>query len=94
MQEINRLLSIKAPYHAACNGMVGWMNGTLKTMLKRICIDHPDEWDRYINVALFAYREILNDTVKFNPFELLHGHNVRGPLCVLHELVSNDSIET
>lgn len=97
MQEINRLLSIKAlyssPYHAACNGMVERMNGTLKNMLKRICIDQPNEWDKYINVALFAYREIPNDTLKFSPFELLYGRNVRGPLCILHELVSNNSID-
>ena len=98
MSEINRLLSIKAlyttPYHAACNGMVERLNGTLKNMLKKICIDHPNEWDRYINVALFAYREIPNDTLKFSPFELLYGRNVRGPLSILHELVSNDAIDS
>ena len=97
MSEVNKLLSIKAlflsPYHAACNGMVERLKGTLKNMLKRICIDHPNEWDRFMNVALFAYREIPNSTLKFSPFELLYGRNVRGPLCILHELVSNNSID-
>ncbi|XP_068205363.1 uncharacterized protein [Palaemon carinicauda] len=97
MSEINKLLCIKAiytsPYHASCNGMVERMNGTLKNMLKKICIDNPNGWDKYINVALFAYRENPNDSLKFSPFELLYGRNVRGPLHILHELVSNNSID-
>ncbi|XP_064087495.1 uncharacterized protein LOC135202170 [Macrobrachium nipponense] len=97
MSEINKLLCIKAiytsPYHASCNGMVERMNGTLKNMLKKICMDNPNEWDKYINVVLFAYREIPNDSLKFSPFELLYGRNVRGPLSILLELVSNNSID-
>ena len=97
MSEVHKLLSVKAlytsPYHAACNGMVERLNGTLKNMLKKTCMDHPEEWDRYINIVLFAYREIPNDTLKFSPFELLYGRNVRGPLAILHELVSNNTID-
>ena len=97
MSEIHKLLSVKAlytsPYHAACNGMVERLNGTLKNMLKKTCMDQPEEWDRYINIVLFAYREIPNDTLKFSPFELLYGRNVRGPLAILHELVSNNTID-
>ena len=97
MSEILKLLSIKAlftsPYHSACNGMVERMNGTLKNMLKKVCMDHPAEWDRYINAVLFAYREIPNDTLRFSPFELLYGRTVRGPLSIIHELVSNISID-
>lgn len=97
MKEIHRLLSIQAihssPYHATSNGCVERMNGTLKAMLKKTCIDHPEDWDRYIPAVLFAYREIPNDTLKFSPFELLYGRNVRGPLTILHELFTNESLE-
>ena len=97
MSEVHRLLSIRAlytsPYHAACNGMVERLNGVLKNMLKKVCMDNPTDWDRYIPVVLFAYREIPNDSLKFSPFELLYGRNVRGPLSILHELLSNDNIE-
>ena len=96
MAEIHRLLSIKAlytsPYHAACNGLVERMNGTLKSILKKLCTDHPQDWDRYIPAALFAYRELPNDTLKFSPFELLYGRTVRGPLTILHELWSRDDL--
>ena len=98
MQEVNRLLSIKAifttPYHASCNGAVERLNGVLKNILKKLCSDYPQDWDRYLPAVLFAYREIPNDSTKFSPFELLYGRQVRGPLSILHELWSKDDIES
>ncbi|XP_063584731.1 uncharacterized protein LOC134762284 [Penaeus indicus] len=98
MGEIHRLLSIKAlytsPYHASCNGAVERLNGVLKSMIKKLCADHPRDWDRFIPAALFAYREIPNDSLKFSPFELLYGRQVRGPLTILHELWTNDNIDS
>ena len=90
MTEIHKMLSIKAlytsPYHAACNGVVECLNGTLKSISKKLCSDHPQDWDRYVPAALFAYRELLNDTLKFSPFELLYGRTLRGPSTILREL--------
>ena len=58
MQEVSRLLSIKGltstPYHPICNGLVERWNGTLKSMLKRLCQDQPKQWHRLINPVLFA----------------------------------------
>ncbi|XP_047480167.1 uncharacterized protein LOC125032798 [Penaeus chinensis] len=97
MAEIHRLLSVKAlyttPYHASCNGAVERLNGVLKAMIKKLCSDHPRDWDRYLPAVLFAYREIPNDSLKFSPFELLYGRTIRGPLTILHELWSNDEID-
>ena len=97
MSEVHRLLSVKAlftsPYHACCNGAVERLNGVLKSIIKKLCSDHPRDWDRYIPAALFAYREMPNDSLKFSPFELLYGRKVRGPLSILHELWSNDGTD-
>ncbi|XP_063587863.1 uncharacterized protein LOC134765248 [Penaeus indicus] len=97
MKEINRLLSIKAiftsPYHACCNGTVERFHAVLKSMLKKLCIEKPRDWDRYIPSVLFAYREIPNDTLGFSPFELLYGRQVRGPLSILHDLWTNSCLE-
>ena len=47
MQEVSRLLSIKGltstPYHPISNGLVERWNGTLKSMLKRLCQDQPKQ---------------------------------------------------
>ena len=97
MNEIHRLLSIKAiftsPYHACCNGTVERFHAVLKPMLKKLCVEQPQDWDRYIPSVLFAYREVPNDTLKFSPFELLYGRKVRGPLSVLHDLWTNNDID-
>ena len=44
MKEVSRLLRIRqlttTPYHPMCNGLVEKFNGTLKTMLRRLCTEH------------------------------------------------------
>lgn len=96
IQEVHRLLSVKAlfttPNHAACNGAAERLNGVFKFIIKKLCSDHPKDWDRYIPATSFAYREIPNDSLKFSPFELLYGRKVRGSLSILHELWSDDNM--
>ena len=93
MQEVYRLLSVKglktSPYHAQANGLVERFNGTLKSMLKKLCQEQPKAWDRFLPAALFAYREVPQATTGFSPFELLFGRTVRGPMSVLRSLWTN-----
>ena len=90
MQEVSRMLSVKrlvsTPYHPICNGLCEKFNGTLKRMLKRLCENKPKDWDRYVNAALFAYREAPQESTGFAPFELLYGRMVRGPVQILKQL--------
>lgn len=90
MEEIGRLLSMRrtftTPYHPAANGLVERFNGTLKLMLRRMCAERPRDWDRYIHPLLFAYREVPQESTGFAPFEMIYGHDVRGPLRILREL--------
>ncbi len=45
MKEVSRLVGLRqlttTPYHPMCNGLVERFNGTLKTMLKRMCAENP-----------------------------------------------------
>jgi len=90
MKEVGRLLSIRqlttTPYYPQCNGLVERFNGTLKTMLKRMCSERPRDWDRYINALLFAYREAPQESLGFAPFDMLYGRSVKGPLRILRQL--------
>ena len=94
MKEVSRLLSMRqlttTPYHPMCNGLVEKFNGTLKTMLRRLCQEKPKQWHRYINAALFAYREVPQESTGFSPFELLFGRTIRGPMQILKELWTKD----
>lgn len=90
MSEVSRLISLRrlttSPYHPMCNGLVERFNGTLKLMLKRLCAERPKDWDKYLGPALFAYREVPQESVAFSPFELVYGWPVRGPMTILKEL--------
>ena len=97
MREVSRLLSVRqmtsSPYHPQTNGLVERFNGVLKRMLARMCEERPNDWDRYINPLLFAYREAPQASLGFSPFELLYGRTVRGPMAILRELWTNENVE-
>ena len=97
MKEVGRLLSVKqlttTPYHPQCNGLVERFNGTLKTMLRRMCTERPKDWDRYIDALLFAYREAPQESLGFAPFELLYGRSVIGPLQILRQLWTKEQAD-
>ena len=73
MQKVSRLLSIRrlttTPYHPICNGLTEKFNGTLKKMLRRLCVEQPKQWYRFINPLLFAYREVPQASTWFSPIE-------------------------
>ena len=41
--------------------------------------------DESVHLLLFAIRESVQESLGFSPFELVFGHNVRGPLKLLKE---------
>nr|XP_054751019.1 uncharacterized protein LOC129256850 isoform X2 [Lytechinus pictus] len=95
MKQVSKLLSVKqfttSPYHPAANGLVERFNGTLKQMIKRMCAENPNNWDRYIEPLLFAVREAPQESMGYSPFELLYGRKVRGPIAILRELWTGEA---
>ena len=97
MKEVSRLIAVRrlttTPYHPMCNGLCEKINGVLKTILRRLCSERPQDWDRYLPAVLFAYREVPQESTGFSPFELLYGRDVRGPMSILKELwIKEDGI--
>ena len=95
--EVNRLLAINSftttPYHPQCNGLVERFNGTLKCMLRKMCVEDPKTWDRFVPAVLFASREVPQASTGFSPFELLYGRTVRGPMAILRDLWTHERTE-
>ena len=81
------------PCHPICNGLVECFNGTMKKMLTRMCMECPKDWDKYVDPLLFVYREVSQEGLGFSPFELIYGWPVRGPMQILRELWTNETVD-
>ena len=63
-----------------------------ESMLRAMVDDFQSAWCDVLPWALFAYREIPVETLGFNPFELMNGYPVRGPLCLVSSTWLQDSL--
>ena len=80
-------------YHAQSNGVCERYNGTLKRCLRKLVVDIPRQWDKYVPAALFSFRDTPHETTGYSPFELIYGHKVRGPVEFLAECWNSPTIE-
>ena len=85
--------AVSTPYHPQSNGLCERANATVKSMIKKLSSDNPASWDKLLQCALFAYREVPQETTGFSPFEMVFGSAPRGPLSLLRDtwLVPNVS---
>ncbi len=94
LKQVYKLLGIKSlrttPYHPQTDGLTERFNQTLKQMLRKFVCDSGTDWDQWLPYLLFAYREVPQSSTGFSPFELLYGHEVRGPLALLREMWEGD----
>ncbi|KAK7166228.1 hypothetical protein R3I93_006107 [Phoxinus phoxinus] len=76
---------VSSAYHPESQGALERWHQTLKSALRKYCIETGNEWDDGVPLVLFAVREARQDSLGFSPSELVFGHNVRGPLKMLKE---------
>ena len=92
-QEVLRELVIKqlksSAYHPQSQGALERYHQTLKNMVRAYCEDFTEDWDKGIPFLLYATRDSPNESTGFTPFELVYGHEVRGPETNLLDYVLN-----
>ena len=91
MEELGIKHILSTPYHPESQGILERFHGTLKSALGKYAHTHPDRWDEDIPFVLFALRSAQSESLGFSPYELVYGHNVRGPLDVLKDHWENES---
>ena len=87
--QVSEVLGVKhicsTAYHPESQGALERFHQTLKVMMKTYCEEHQKDWNLGIPMLLFAIRETVQDSLGFSPFELIYGHEVRGPLKLMKE---------
>ena len=76
---------VSSPYHAQSQGVLERFHQTLKSMMRKFCLNVSKAWENDLPFLLFAIRSVPNESLGLSPFEIVFGHNVRGPLDVLRE---------
>ncbi|KAF7690629.1 hypothetical protein HF521_012433, partial [Silurus meridionalis] len=94
-QQVTYQLGIKqitsSAYHPESQGALERFHSTLKTMIRTYCFENEKDWDEGVHLLLFAARESIQESLGSSPFELVFGHQVRGPLALLGEQWSNNN---
>ncbi len=85
MSELKIKHQKSSPYHPESQGALERFHQTLKSMLCKFCLESDKEWDEGLPLLLFAVRETTQESLGFSPADLVFGHTVRGPLCLLRD---------
>lgn len=72
-------------YHPESQGALERFHQTLKSMLRKFCLELTRDWDEGLPLLLFAVRETTQESLGFSPADLVFGHTVRGPLRLLSD---------
>ncbi|MCO5608680.1 hypothetical protein L7F22_062894 [Adiantum nelumboides] len=77
-------LSIKhvhsTPYYPQCNGLVKKTNGVLCKIITKHVKDRPQDWDKHLTAALWAYRTSFKVSTQFTPYHLVYGQEALLPI--------------
>ncbi|GFT31136.1 retrovirus-related Pol polyprotein from transposon 412 [Trichonephila clavipes] len=76
-------------YHPQSNP-VERIHRTLKRILRVLCLEAIPDWEKILPQALFALRTVIHDSTGFSPAELVHGKNLRTPVMLLYEKMTEE----
>lgn len=78
---------VSSAYHPESQGALERWHRTLKSMLRKYCLESDRNWDEGVPFVLFAAREAVQESLGFSPAELVFGHTPRSPLRALKEKI-------
>ncbi|GFX80120.1 retrovirus-related Pol polyprotein from transposon 412 [Trichonephila clavipes] len=82
-------MSSSSVYHPQSNP-VERMHRTLKKILRVLCLEAIPDWEKILPQALFALRTVIHDSTGFSPAELVHGKNLRTPVMLWYEKLTEE----
>ncbi|KRZ64276.1 hypothetical protein T08_7923, partial [Trichinella sp. T8] len=70
------------------------MNRTLLDMLAKASIDHPEDWDVYLDRVLLAYRTSVHCTTGATPSRVLFGRELRLPVDLMYGVPTDAQVRS
>lgn len=66
---------------------------TFKRIIRVLCLESGPDWEKHVPYALFALRTVPHASTGFTPAELVHGRNLRTPMSLLYENLTEQEVE-
>ena len=92
MKALRIKLNISTAYHPQSDGQTEWVNQSLETYLRRVCILQRKAWHRWLTLAQWWYNSSHHSFLKMSPFEALFGYKPP-PLPTIGNHTSAASVE-
>ncbi|CAF1130697.1 unnamed protein product, partial [Brachionus calyciflorus] len=67
---------VTSTYHPRTNGLVENFNKTIADCISKHAENDPENWDKWIDYVLLAYRSRIHPSTKQTPFELVFGRKM------------------
>ena len=84
MHEVCNIMGIHkartTAYHPQCDGLVERQNRTLQDILATFVSSHKEDWDLWVDLAVYSYNTSSHESTGFSPYELVFGRIARTPL--------------
>lgn len=58
---------VSSPYHPESQGALERFHQSLKSMLRKYCLDTGKDWDEGVPLVPFAVREAVQESLVFSP---------------------------
>ncbi|GBM25914.1 hypothetical protein AVEN_94359-1 [Araneus ventricosus] len=75
----------KVPGSKLVSNSVECFHRTVKPLLRALCLEAGEEWEKNLDSALLALRTVTHESIGFSPSELVFGKNLRTPQTLLYE---------
>jgi transposase InsO family protein len=95
--EVCKILGIhkthSSSYYPCSNGLAEVFNRTLLQSLSMLVSDNQRDWDKWVDLALFAYRCARHASTGIAPCEAMLGRQLRGPVELLLPRPETESVQ-
>ena len=73
------------PRHPEANSVERTV-GTIKSMISKVAAQYPKQWQKFIDLIMWAMRESVNETTGLAPYTMVYGRLPHGPLAILKDI--------